>query len=1047
MKSSNSYLDSMSGSREICRMLRVTLAVVCFSQAAQGLDPNRALSQYVRDRWGPDHGLPRGPIYAIDQSTDGYLWIGTEKGLVRFDGLGFVLVRSAQPEQPAPTHVLGLMADREGGLLLRLRRPNATMLRYQTGVFHDGMADFGRPRGSVAVNGRDKDGNPLLWILKGEGSAIVLKGGRFETLASPPDFSRSPVLAIAQTGDGSIWVGTRDAGLFRLKDGVTSAIKMGLPDLKVNTLVAAGNELWVGTDHGLVRWDGSRLTKKGIPSSLDDVQILAMTLDANSNLWGGTNSQGLFRLSSKGVSWMDPSPGETREAVTAVFEDREGNLWSGSASGLERIRDSVFVTYSSAEGLSSDSFGPIYVDSENGGWFAPMSGGLSWWRDGRLVEVNEAGLNRDVIYSITGGRDGLWIGRQNGGLTRLRRQGASFTSTTYRSTDGLAQNSVYAVHESRDGAVWAATLSGGISRLYGDKFTTYTTGDGLASNTVASILEDSTGRVWFATPIGLTALTKGQWRTYRVADGLPSDNVNCLLEDSSGMLWIGTSAGLAFQGNGRMQSPLDAPAPLREQILGLAQDRAGSLWIATATKVIRVKRDALVSGRIHDGDLREYALADGLRGVEGVKRHKSVVTDSLGRVWFSLNRGISVVHPELLASSSAPAIVQIQNVSADGHPIKLQGGLRIPGGSRRVVFGYAGLSLSVPDRVRFRYLLEEFDPNWSEPVSAREAVYTNLGPGHYRFRVIASNPDGVWNNAESTIEFDVAPLTWQTWWFRLAAVSGIGFAITALYRLRLMRMTSRLNVRFEERLAERTRIAQELHDTLLQGFLSASMQLHVATDRLSEDSPAKPSINRVLNLMGRVIDEGRNAVRGLRSADNDGSDLARVFSRIQDELGMDDACDFRVIVEGETRPLHPVLRDEVYRIGREALVNAFRHSRAKNIEMELDYAARRFRMLIRDNGCGIDARVLRSGREGHWGLTGMRERAEKIGAQFHVRSSSSAGTEVELLVPGPIAFPVQARDGLLRRLVHRYAQKAQTRVFGGGGNDGRPKTHSDTERG
>jgi signal transduction histidine kinase len=222
------------------------------------------------------------------------------------------------------------------------------------------------------------------------------------------------------------------------------------------------------------------------------------------------------------------------------------------------------------------------------------------------------------------------------------------------------------------------------------------------------------------------------------------------------------------------------------------------------------------------------------------------------------------------------------------------------------------------------------------------------------------------------------------------------------------RLTQQLNMRFEERLAERTRIAQELHDTLLQGFLSASMQLHVADDQLPVDSPAKPLVNRVLTLMGRVIDEGRNAVRGLRSGHDDSYDLGQAFSRVAQELGLRPEVDFRVVMEGMPRALHPVIRDEVYRIGRESLVNAFRHSRASKIEVEVDYSASNLRILVRDNGCGIDPQVLRAGRDGHWGLPGMRERAEKVGAKLRVWSRAAGGTEVELTVPGLVAFQSHA---------------------------------------
>jgi signal transduction histidine kinase len=459
---------------------------------------------------------------------------------------------------------------------------------------------------------------------------------------------------------------------------------------------------------------------------------------------------------------------------------------------------------------------------------------------------------------------------------------------------------------------------------------------------------------------------------------------------------------------------------LREHILGLAEDRYGSLWISTSNHVLRVKRDNLLRGALAEGDVRSYGVADGLRGLEGVKRHQSVVADSLGRIWLSLNRGISVVDPARLTGSSVPAIVHIQTISADGAAIELKDPVRISALRRRMVFGYTGLSLSVPDRVRFRYMLDGFDHGWSEPVAEREAVYTNLGPGSYRFHVVASNPDGVWSGEEAAVAFSVAPLFWQTWRFRVSLVLACAMAVLALYRLRLHQITKRLSVRFEERLAERTRIAQDLHDTLLQGFLSASMQLHVTVDGLPSDSPAKPPLGRILQLMGQVIDEGRNAVRDLRSTHSVSLDLGQAFSRIQQELPNQEEVNFRVIVNGQPRPIHPVLRDEVYRIGREALVNAFRHSKAANIEIEVEHTAKHLRILVRDDGIGIEPHVLRSGREGHWGLPGMRERAERIGARLHVWSSPTDGTEVELSVPSHIAFQSESPNHILRWIGKRW---------------------------
>jgi signal transduction histidine kinase/ligand-binding sensor domain-containing protein len=967
---------------------------------AYAIDPNRAMSQYIHDRWGPERGFPRGPVYAIAQTPDGYLWIGTDAGLVRFDGLNFRLMLGNSTSTPTNS-VLGLTVDREGNLWVRLQGP--TMLRYRDGVFEDAMLNLGMPYSNITTIARTNQGDLLVGRL--EDGSIQYRGGRFEVLRAASPLARSPVLSLARTGEGDLWMGTRDAGLFRAAGKQTIAISKGLPDTKINCLLPDGDhDLWVGTDNGLVRWNGSELTSVGIPAALNNFQALAMARDRDGNIWVGTDSRGLLRFNTQGVSLLDPDHRGTGEAVTALFEDREGNLWIGSAGSLERLRDSAFVTYSLLEGLPADGSNPVFVDAEKRVWFPPISGGLWWFKDGQRGRVDNAELEKDVVYSIAGGKDELWLGRQHGGLSRLRTEGNSFKLDTWNQADGLAQNSVYSVYQTRSGTVWAGTLSGGASSFENGQFKNYTTANGLASNTVSSILEGADGTMWFATPNGLSALAKDHWQTYTARDGLPSENLNCLLEDSTGVLWVGTVYGIAFRGPHGFVIPRGAPLSLREQILGIAEDRFGSLWVSTSNHVLHVKRDKLLQGTLADGDVREYGLADGLRGLEGVKRHQSVVADPLGRIWFSMNRGISVVDPERLKSDSILAMVQVQTIAADGNSIRLQGPVRIPANPKRIVFGLAGLSLSVPERVRFRYSLDGFDHGWSEPTTAHEAAYTNLGPGSYRFRVIASNPDGVWNNQETVLQFSIAPLFWQTWWFRVTGVVLFGLAVLAFYRLRLQQVTSRLNVRFEERLAERTRIAQELHDTLLQGFLSASMQLHVAADYVPEDSPAKQPLGRIIQLMGQVIEEGRTALRGLRSSQSASLSLEQAFYEIKNELAIEDEIQFRVIADGLPRPLHPILRDEVYRIGREALVNAFRHSHAKAIEVELGYTPRYFRFLVRDNGCGIAPDVVESGREGHWGLPGMRERAESIGAQLHVWSSAAAGTEVVLSVPGSVAF-------------------------------------------
>lgn len=980
---------------------------MCLAHTAPAIDPSRELSQYIRDRWGSSKGFPGGQVYAVTQTGDGYLWIGAEKGLVRFDGINFHLFHRANSPLLPVGPVRGLVADSEGALWIH--GGGTRILRYSDGKFADVSSTLQREEQAITAMGRGANGDVLLSALVN--GTLRHSGGKFVRLAAPVELPNFLVISLAESPDGKVWLGTRDLGLFYATQGSVSNIGKSLPDRKINCLLPISNEeLWIGTDNGVVRWNGVEVTTAGLSAPLTHVQALTMIKDRDANVWVGTNN-GLIRVSPQGTVAFSKRDSDS-VPVTALFEDREGNIWVGTSQGIERLRDSVFVTYSAGEGIPAENNGPVYVDSEHRVWFGPAAGGLYLLKEGKVKRVNSGGLQNDVIYSITGDTNGLWIGRQKGGLTHVSYKDESYKTETFTEAQGLAQNSVYAVNQNRDGSVWAGTLSGGVSQFSGGKFRNYTTRNGLASNTIDAIVESADGTMWFATPNGLSALSKDRWQTFKVQDGLPSDRVNCLFEDSTGLLWVGTDNGLAFFDSGRFQTPATVPASLREQILGLVADGTRSLWIATTNHVLRVTRDNLRNGQLTEKDVIEFGIADGLHGSEGVRRNRSVTHDPSGMIWFSLSSGLAVVDPSRLEKSSVPAIVHINAMAADGSPIDLSRSIRIASARQRIAFSFVGLSLAIPERVKFRYKLDDFDHEWSAPLSAGEAIYTNLSPGSYRFQVMASNSDGLWTSTVASVAFEIAPAFWQTWWFRLSGLLALGLIGLAFYRIRLLQLTKQLNVRFEERLAERTLIAQELHDTLLQGFLSASMQLDVAVDQLPEGSPLRPRLVRVLELMRQVTEEGRNALRGLRLSNNDSEDIAVALSSINQELNSGGETVFRVIVEGSSRALHPIARDEVYRIGREAVVNAFRHARAKNITVEVLYLENQLRLQISDDGCGINSEVLESGREGHWGLSGMRERAERIKARLKVRSRIGSGTEVELSVPAAVAFQVQSNRSL-----------------------------------
>jgi signal transduction histidine kinase/ligand-binding sensor domain-containing protein len=991
--------------RGVCRYLLVASAIVSApTTTAYGLDPARALSQFVHEEWGVERGFVGGVVYAFAETPDGYLWLGTDKGLVRFDGATFMLV-SESDVSASGAAVLDLAVDGNGDLWIRRRGPNVQ--RLSKGRFEDALWSLSPKEEFVGAIARGRNGTVLL-ATRFHGVARHA-GGRFKTMAAPWP-AENPVRAIVEAPDGRVWLGTEGSGLFSVLDGRVTRGPDDLADDTIEALSPAADQgLWIATLRGVRRWNGHQSTTAGVPAALRRLHVLRMLRDRDANVWLGT-TRGLVRVGPDGSVVFDRGAAHDRGtviggAVTALFEDREGSLWIGGATGIARLRQGGFTAYTRAEGLPADHVGPVHVDAGGRTWFAPVHGGLYWLEQGRIQRVTAAGLDRDVVYAISGGGDDVWVGRKQGGLTRLRVAGGTVHAATFTNRDGLLPGSIVALHRSGDGTIWTGTLGAGasVSRANGAGFSTYTAETGLASNIVSSITQTRDGTVWFATPQGLSAFTDGRWRTYGVAEGLPSGAINCVLgAGADASLWVGTAAGLVRIVDGRVvANPL--PPLLRHQIFGLAEDNRGSLWVATSNRLLHVALDRLRHGAPDEDGIREFDKADGLPSVESSRRERSLIQGPDGRIWVSTTRGLAVVDPAHLPQRT-PAIAGVHAISVDGVPLDLFGPvpLRIPPNPERIAFGLVGVSVSSPQQVRLRYRLDGSDRGWSAASTSSEAIYTNLAPGPYHFRVMSGTGDGRWRESDKSIAFVVEPAFWQTSWFRLLVVATFGGLAFAAYQMRTRQLTRQLNVRFEERLGERTRIAQELHDTLLQGVMSASMQLHSAVDDLPASASNRQELERVLILMNRVSDEGRVAVRGLRT--ESGDDLEQAFCLVQQEYASRNGADFRVTVEGRIRTIHPLARDEVYRIGREALVNAFRHARAKTIEVELEYSPRHLRMLIRDDGCAVDPSILHAGRDGHWGLPGMRERARRIGGQLTLSSRAASGTEVELLLPASVAF-------------------------------------------
>lgn len=940
-------------------------------------------------------------MHAIAQSPAGYLWLGTERGLVRFDGSEFTLIQLPLPDNGAARgslgEVLGLVEDVEGNLWIRLNGPR--LLKYRDGVFEDAVLKFDLHEAFFTAISRDEAGSLLLWGPQNQ--TLRFQNGRFRNVF-PQDQIDGIVISLLKTSPRVLWLGTRDAGLYRIEDGKFTRVLTEPQVHSVNALAPSEHGgVWIGSEIGLHLWESGGMVDLKLPEPLRKAQVFALVLDHNHDLWVGTDV-GLYRIDTKRETVTSVFRSDNDPEVSSIYEDIDGSIWFAGAHGLERLRSGMFSSIS-APNANGEIGGPIFVDDMGRAWFGPASGGLFCDENGSIRRVSIPGNNNDVVYSIDGARDELWLGRQEGGLTELVRRGSAWSPRTYTQKNGLAQNSVYTVTRAHDGSIWAGTVSGGVSVLRHGQFTTYDRKDGLPSNAIFSSREGDDGRMWFASSSGLVSYDGNHWTTYGASEvDLPS-HLRTVFEDSDHMLWIGTSYGLAQLDHGRIEMPEGLPQALHEEVLGIGQDAQGFLWISTAEHVLQVDRAKLLSGTLKDSDVLSYGLDDGLTETQGVRRDRSLVSDSSGRIWLSLRHSLAVADVRSAEGYRRPVRVRIELVSPEAAPAPSPHGLELPPNTRNIAFRYAATNMATPQRIRFRYRLDSLDQTWNPDASTRQVVYSHLAPGTYTFRIMASNALGVWNGPENDVTFTIRPAFWQTWYFRSFSAVLVALIGIVLYQLRMLQVTGQLDRRFQDRLAERTRIAQDLHDTLLQGVISASMQLDVAQDHLPEDSPARPALHRILQLMRGVTNDGREALRGLRSIENAVS-LEVAFKRMIDEASSTESTGSFLYVQGRQQTFKPAVFDEVYRIGREAYINAVAHAAASRIEITLDYGIRTFRLSVTDDGCGIDPNILKHGRDGHWGLAGMRERAESLGSVLQIHTRTPGGTDIELRVPAAIAY-------------------------------------------
>jgi signal transduction histidine kinase len=554
------------------------------------------------------------------------------------------------------------------------------------------------------------------------------------------------------------------------------------------------------------------------------------------------------------------------------------------------------------------------------------------------------------------------------------------------SKDGTVQQISWASIGRKDGAqslaadrstggLWLGFDGGGVAFLRDGRIKeTYGRAEELGSGAVSALYIETDDTVWAATEGGLSRIKNGRVLTLTSKNGLPCDAIRWITQDENHSFWLHMSCGLVRIG----RTELDA-------------------WAADSRRTVKTT---------------VFDSSDGVPNEPISFRAGSQVARSLdGRMWFQGLGGASVIDPQHLPSDEITPRVHIERITANGKTYDASTGIRVPPRLRDLKIDYTALSFVAPEKVQFRYQLEGQDRNWREVTNDREAQYSNLPPGDYVFRVTAANKSGVWNEASATLEFSVAPAWFQTYWFYASCVVAGLMIAWMIYGIRMRQVARSVSARFDERLSERTRMARDLHDTLLQSFQASLIQIQRARNHLSRSpEEAIRTLDYAIGSTEQAIVEGRDAIQDLRLTVTPQRDLehlltvaGRELAKAQDANGTPPV--FRVTVEGPHRSLSPILQDEVYRIGREVLRNAFRHSQASHIEAEIRYDKRKLRLRIRDDGKGIDQKIMAEGASaGHWGLPGARERATRIGARLDFWSEAGAGTEVQLTVPASKAY-------------------------------------------